>query len=588
MSKGTIPRSFIDDMISRTDLVALIGSRIKLKKAGVNHTACCPFHFEKTPSFSVSGKKQFYHCFGCGKSGNVITFLMEYDKLEFVETIEELAAMHGLDVPYERRFNQHNNEVSYASKRTLFELTDQIVKHYQKYGKQEIAQQYFQNRALSNEIIEKFELGFAPDSFDDLLKHFSKNKEQTEQLVQAGMLSQSENGRYYDRFRGRIIFPIRDRRGRCVGFGGRILDNDKSKAKYLNSPESAIYHKGSELYGLYQALKVNENPDSLLVVEGYMDAVAMVQFGIENVVASLGTATTAEQLNLMYRATDTVICCYDGDNAGRGAAKKALENALTLLEDGRVLKFMFLPEGEDPDSFIRKFGVEAFHQAVLNAMDFESFFFQYLGEDLDLSTLEGRSKLAAITLPLIEKIKGETFKLHLRKILGQKIGVFDENELNSLAQKYRSFEKHTQQPKPTTSKKMTVTPVRVLIALLLQNPELVQKVPDISPLTNLKMQGLDFFIDLVKNIKNLKTPTLGSILAMYQETKFVEHLKTLGTWDLGISDDVIEDYFTEALEKLYKQVLEARLDVLINKARTSSLTQEEEDEMSFILGNRVK
>ncbi|MEN2828982.1 DNA primase [Mannheimia haemolytica] len=427
--KGTIPRSFIDDLIARTDIVEVINSRVKLKKAGRDYQACCPFHHEKTPSFSVSQSKQFYHCFGCGVHGNVITFLMDYDKLEFPEAIEELAAMHGLEVPRENVIQRDGKpQANFKTKRNLYELMEAVAKFYQQNLSHQIEpQSYLQQRGLSEEIIERFEIGFAPNAFDAALRTFGQSQEDIQKLLDTGVLTKNDSGRIYDKFRNRVMLPIRDKRGRVIAFGGRVLPNDEQGAKYMNSPETVIYHKGSELYGLYQALKVNETPDYLFVVEGYMDVVALAQFGVDNAVASLGTATTGEQIQQMFRCTEQIVCCYDGDRAGRDAAWRALENALPYLQDGRQLKFIFLPDGEDPDTFVRSQGKEGFEQYVAqNAKPLSDFLFDSLLADVDLSSKEGKSKLAALAVPLINRIPGEMLRVYLRNILGQKLGILDQ------------------------------------------------------------------------------------------------------------------------------------------------------------------
>lgn len=370
---GLIPRSFIDDILARTDIVELIHSRVKLKKAGRDYQACCPFHHEKTPSFTVSPKKQFYHCFGCHAHGNAISFLMEYDKLEFIDAVEELAAMHGLEIPYEKSPHFAGNSVK--NKRTLYELMREIAQFYQQQLLKHIPpQHYLQQRGLSPEIIQRFQIGFVPNTSNAVLRKFGANVELQQNLFDAGMLSRNELGDVYDRFRHRIMFPIRDRRGRYIAFGGRVLGDEKPK--YLNSPECTIYHKGNELYGLFEALQVNDSPEMLLVVEGYMDVVALAQFGVDYAVASLGTATTPEQIQVAFRATEQLVCCYDADRAGRDAAWRALENALPFLEDGRQLKFIFLPDGEDPDTFIRQYGKAAFEDYLKNAQSLSDFYLQ--------------------------------------------------------------------------------------------------------------------------------------------------------------------------------------------------------------------
>ncbi|HBO38100.1 MAG TPA: DNA primase, partial [Pasteurellaceae bacterium] len=418
-----IPRTFINDILAKADIVDVVNSRVKLKKAGSNnYQACCPFHHEKTPSFTVSKNKQFYHCFGCGAHGNAIGFLMEYDKLEFPEAVEELANSLGLEVPREQTFGKHEKpQASFQTKRDLYQLMQEIAALYQQQLPNNIpAQAYLQHRGLSAEVIERFGIGFVPDGFDLVLKKLGRTQEEQEKLFDLGMLSRNERGNVYDRFRNRIMFPIRDRRGRTIAFGGRVLGDEKPK--YLNSPETVTYHKGNELYGLFEAIQVNDSPDMLLVVEGYMDVVALAQFGVNYVVASLGTATTPEQIQQVFRVTEQVVCCYDGDRAGREAAWRALENALPYLEDGRQLKFIFLPDGEDPDSFIRQHGKEGFENYIRDALPLSDFLFSNLLAQVDLSSREGKSKLAALAVPLIRRIPGEMLRLYLRNILAQKLG----------------------------------------------------------------------------------------------------------------------------------------------------------------------
>ncbi|MDP8098603.1 DNA primase [Pasteurella atlantica] len=578
--KGLIPRSFIDDLIARTDIVQLIDSRVKLKKAGRNYQACCPFHHEKTPSFSVSPAKQFYHCFGCGVSGNVISFLMEYDKLEFVEAIEELAQLYGLDVPRENTSLNSTPTTSYKTKRNLYELMEEIAKFYQDLtASNPHSLVYLKERGLSNEIIKRFELGFALNSMDSVLQRFGKNRDEIEKLLDAGMLSKNDQGRVYDRFRNRIMFPIRDRRGRIIAFGGRVLGDEKPK--YLNSPESAIYHKGNELYGLYQALQLNDKPEFLIVVEGYMDVVALAQFGVNNVVASLGTATTGEQLQQMFRHTEQVICCYDGDRAGRDAAWRALENALPYLEDGRQLKFIFLPDGEDPDSFVRQQGKEGFEKNLTKAQSLSDFLFSSLLAKVDLSTKEGKSKLAALTLPLLKQIPGEMFRVYLRNILGQKLGILDSAQLESMLPQ-------TQQT--TTQKnsqsKVEQTPMRLLVALLLQNSHLVQLVPNVQPLKELNIAGLELFEELVELCKTHQGISLGGILEYYRDKKSFKTLEILANWNHLVAPENVESAFLETLDFFYKKLVEKQIEELIAKDRTIGLNTIEKKELALLISQQ--
>ncbi|NAX39732.1 DNA primase, partial [Vibrio sp. V26_P1S5P106] len=397
---GQIPRSFIDDLLARLDIVDIIDARVKLKKKGKNYSACCPFHNEKTPSFSVSQEKQFYHCFGCGVHGNAIDFLMEYERLEFPEAIEELASSLGLEVPREERpggpFNKQAPRTNSEEKRTLYDLMGSIAQFYRQQLKAPTSRQaieYLKNRGLSGEIVQKFGIGYVADEWDLIRKNFGQSRQNQEMLVTGGMLIENDKGNRYDRFRGRIMFPIRDRRGRVIGFGGRVIGD--GTPKYLNSPETPIFHKGKELYGLYEVLEAYREPEQILVVEGYMDVVALAQYGVDYSVASLGTSTTGDHLQLLFRQTNTVVCCYDGDRAGREAAWRALENALGYLKTGNILKFLFLPDGEDPDSYIRTQGKERFEQAIKEAKPLSSYLFDNLIDsyNINLGTVEGKSTL---------------------------------------------------------------------------------------------------------------------------------------------------------------------------------------------------
>ncbi|EXI61319.1 DNA primase [Mannheimia granulomatis] len=579
--KGMIPRSFIDDLIARTDIVEVINSRVKLKKAGRDYQACCPFHHEKTPSFSVSQSKQFYHCFGCGAHGNVISFLMDYDKLEFPEAIEELAAMHGLEVPRENVINQDSKpQANYKTKRNLYELMEAVAKFYQQnLTHQNAAQGYLQERGLSQEVISRFEIGFAPNAFDAALRAFGQSQEDVQKLLDTGVLTKNDSGRIYDKFRNRVMFPIRDKRGRVIAFGGRVLPGDEQGAKYMNSPETVIYHKGSELYGLYQALQINENPDYLFVVEGYMDVVALAQFGVNNVVASLGTATTGDQIQQLFRHTEQIVCCYDGDRAGRDAAWRALENALPYLHDGRQLKFIFLPDGEDPDTFVRSQGKVGFEQYLAeNAKSLSDFLFDSLLVDVDLSSKEGKSKLAALAIPLINRIPGEMLRVYLRNILGQKLGIFDISQLESMLPNKKADENQMYQ-----AVKIKRTPMRLLIALLLQNPYLVKFVPEISSLKALKDPGFELLTDLVLTCQQNAGISMGGLLEHYRDHPQYRIVETLANWEHLVLPENIETTFIETLDFLYANLVELRKEELIAKDRTVGLTDDEKQEYAILM-----
>jgi len=402
---GRIPRQFIDDLLVRVDIVDLIDSRVPLKKSGSNFTARCPFHTEKTPSFSVNRGRQIYHCFGCGASGNAIGFLMEFNHLGFVEAVEDLAAFAGVDVPRELI----DGESGRPDKKTvshIYEVLAGVAGFYaeQLRGNAEgrMAVDYLKARGVSGEVARDFSLGYAPNKWDALLARFDQAD-----LIEAGMLVVRDDGKVYDRFRGRLMFPIRDKRKRVVGFGGRVLDD--ALPKYLNSPETAVFSKSKELYGLCELLEKNSKPGRILVVEGYMDVIALAQFGISNAVAALGTATSKAQIDLLFRFTSELVFCFDGDNAGRQAAWKAADAALPCLRDGRQIKIMLLPQGQDPDSLLRAENLSAFMERIANAQVLSDYFFENIVGQLELTTVEGRSQLLATATPLLEKVPAGFF-----------------------------------------------------------------------------------------------------------------------------------------------------------------------------------
>ncbi|NPE60803.1 DNA primase [Dickeya dadantii] len=571
---GRIPRVFINDLLARTDIVDLIDARVKLKKQGKNYHACCPFHHEKTPSFTVNGDKQFYHCFGCGAHGNAIDFLMNYDRLEFVESIEELAAMHGLEVPYEAGTGP--TQLERHQRQSLYELMEQLSAFYQHTLNQPAgtpAREYLSRRGLSDEVIRQFAIGCTPPGWDNALKRFGRSSENRTTLTDAGMLVTNDNGRTYDRFRDRVMFPIRDKRGRVIAFGGRVMGD--GMPKYLNSPETEIFHKGRQLYGLYEAQQKNPELKRLLVVEGYMDVVALAQFGIDYAVASLGTSTTADHIQLLFRATDQVVCCYDGDRAGRDAAWRALETALPYLDDGRQLRFMFLPDGEDPDTLVRQEGKAAFEQRIEQAMPLSAFLLDSLLQQVDMSTPDGRAKLSTLALPLIGQVPGETLRLYLRQQLGNKLGLLDDSQLDRLLPKAAEQTSSYQPPR------LKVTTMRILIGLLVQNPRLSAEVPELAlnGVEENKVAGLELFLDLVKTCNESPGMNMGLLLEKYRESKYRKQLETLASWDHMIEEEELEEKFRVSLAELYDQLLQLRMDTLIARERTHGLSTNERKEL---------
>ena len=428
-----IPDNFIQDLLARTDLVELIDARVPLKKTGRNYSACCPFHQEKTPSFTVAPDKQFYYCFGCGASGNAVGFLMEYEHMNFPEAVKQLASRAGMEVP-ESRPETAADKQRKDRLQSLYDLLSRAERFYSQQLRQAPEKQkavsYLKNRGLSGEIAKKFAIGFAPPGYDNLINGLSLTESALEQALTAGLLVRREDtGRVYDKFRDRIIFPIRDSRGRTIGFGGRVLGD--GKPKYLNSPETPVFHKGQELYGLWEWRQSRDRSDRLYVVEGYMDVIALTQHGVPNVVATLGTATTEDHARKLFRQVNEVILCFDGDKAGVRAAWRALESLLPALDDGKQVRFLFLPDGEDPDTLVRAQGPEALRALTDQADTLSTYLFRHLSEGLDLNTVDGRARLARLALPYLDKPAGPVYRALLTEELAR-LTRLDKESLSQL------------------------------------------------------------------------------------------------------------------------------------------------------------
>lgn len=578
---GHIPRSFIDDLLARLDIVDIVDARVKLKKKGKNYGACCPFHNEKTPSFSVSQEKQFYHCFGCGVHGNAIDFMMEYERLDFVEAIEELASFLGLDVPREQRqggdFNTNQPQVNSEQKRNLYDLMGSIAQFYRDQLKQpssKVAIEYLKQRGLSGQIVQKFGIGYVADEWDLVRKNFGQTPQTQEMLVSGGMLIENDKGNRYDRFRGRVMFPIHDRRGRVIGFGGRVIGD--GTPKYLNSPETPIFHKGKELYGLYEVMQAHREPKKILVVEGYMDVVALAQYGVDYSVASLGTSTTGDHIQLLFRQTNTVVCCYDGDRAGKEAAWRALENALQYLKTGNTLKFLFLPDGEDPDSYVRQHGKEAFEQQIEQATPLSNYLFDNLIEihQLNLGSNEGKSALRAHASALIEKIPDPYFQELLEKLLDERTG-FD----NRLRQSRNKHGVTRSQP----HKEIKRTPMRQVVTLLIQNPSYAEMVPDLSSVRELSVPGLSLFVEVLEYCHQHPNITTGQLLEYWRNSRHEALMSRLAGWEIPLDDDNEQDIFLDSLDKILAQCVEKQIENLQAKERSVGLSTEERRELLALM-----
>ncbi|MEW5756725.1 MAG: DNA primase [Pseudomonadota bacterium] len=585
---GRIPQHFIDELLARVDLVDVINARVQLRKAGKEYTACCPFHNEKTPSFTVSPQKQFYHCFGCGAHGTALSFLIEYENLGFVEAVEELAGLAGLELPREAKTpGEHDGT------RELYEVLEQATSYFRTQLRQhpqaERAVEYLKKRGLSGEIAKEFELGYAPPGWDGIMQALGEGGRGYRRLVDAGLLIKKDDGGFYDRFRDRVMFPIRDARGRVIGFGGRVLGDETPK--YLNSPETRLFHKGRELYGLYQARKAVRDLKRLLVVEGYMDVVALAQFGVRNAVATLGTATTAEHLERLFRVVEEVVCCFDGDRAGRAAAHRALEQALPLMSDGRQLRFIFLPEGEDPDSLIRKEGAQAFERRTETGSTFSEFFYEALVQQVDMDSMDGRARLVELARPGLQKMP----KGALRHLMVGRLAELAKIETGRLeATLGPDFVTRTARPKPTPQETQTrggrpagqLSLVRKALALLLARPALADEIKTVDSLTELNLPGIPLLcqvLELVQGNPNIKP---AAIVEHWRGRDEWRHLCKLMLTPLDIPEDGLRDEFLGVLARLEAQLGEQRLEALLEKSRQQTLSPEEKEEMGRLLKAR--
>lgn len=571
---GLIPQNFIDDLISRSDIVEVINSRVPLKRKGKEYSACCPFHNEKTPSFTVSENKQFYYCFGCHAKGNVIGFLMDYEHLSYVDAIESLAADQHLDVPHE--------DSSFASKekqdkQPFYDILKQASELYQSQLKtSERAIDYLKQRGLSGEVTRQFKIGYAPDGWDFLVSRLGKSKDHLQALAKTGLIVINDNNKTYDRFRDRIIFPITDQRGRIIGFGGRILD--QGEPKYLNSPENTVFHKGSELYGLYETKQALRKIDRIIVVEGYMDVVALAQHGINYAVASLGTATTTEQIQKTFRTTHVVVFCYDGDNAGKKAAWRALENTLAVIRDGMVAKFLFLPEKEDPDTMVRKEGKQAFEQRITNATTLSEFLFEHLKAESDLSNKEGKAQLANNANKLIQKMHNSLFKDLLIEELSSLVGLSQQHLESKISTSEQANKPSPQTIKPVRGQQVQNNKTRIAIALLLQNPALASqhKVPD--AFINAFTKGLPLLHELQKTIETNMEISSAALLERFrgsEHEKALNLLSMLQTPETENADNISEVY-KSLIQRLHDEDREEYFNHKINN--NEPLTAEEQKE----------
>ncbi|HXP64661.1 MAG TPA: DNA primase [Steroidobacteraceae bacterium] len=581
---GRIPDSFLDELVSRSDIVDVISARVPLKKAGREYKACCPFHNEKSPSFSVSAEKQFYHCFGCGAHGTVIGFLMQYEKMEFLDAVADLAQRAGLELPREAQAQKDPGSAD------LHELMLRAARFFeQNLADNPRAQTYVQRRGIDANISARFSLGYAPDAWDSLLRRFGAQEEEKRRLLQVGLVlerSGERTGGYYDRFRDRLMFPIRDSRGRVIGFGGRVID--QGEPKYMNSPETPLFHKGRELYGLYEARQARADFKRLVVVEGYMDVVRLHQAGITYAVATLGTATTQEHLNKIFRQTHEVVFCFDGDRAGRQAAWRALENALPLAQDGRELKFMFLPDGHDPDTLVAAEGADAFENRMKEALPLSEYLVQQLIADVDLDHVDGRAKLKALAGPLFARMPEGIY----REMLADRLAARVSMPANKLKEFFSSGEPKRSANAPELGirrrGRMSVGRGNLLtqaITLVLHHPAAAGSIADPDLLSSIDKPGVSVLKELLEQAATASSPSTAMLLERWRERPEHERLTELAMQDPLVADSgAAAKELKMAVEKLLQEYGPGRrMDELLKKAEELGLNYDEKAELSSLL-----
>ena len=584
---GRIPQSFIDDLIGRTDIVELVGARVPLKKSGREFKACCPFHDEKSPSFWVSPDKQFYHCFGCGAHGTSLGFLMNYDRLSFPEAVEELAARAGIEVPREARADEARGRSD-----DLTELMGRVARHYaETLRKTPRAHDYAMRRGLDAEILARFMVGYAADSWNDVLQKFGNGTEKRDALLACGLVIEGE--RTYDRFRDRLMFPIRDARGRCIAFGGRIID--QGEPKYLNSPETTLFHKGRELYGLYEARQSRAPLKRLMVVEGYMDVVRLHQAGIHYAVATLGTATTPEHLKRAFRLVGEVVFAFDGDRAGRAAAWRALQNALPEVREGRQLRFLFLPDGEDPDTLVGKEGKEAFEARLDAALPLSEYLVRELASQTDLGNADGRARFAAAARPLVAKVPEGVYRELLVERLAESIKL-PATRLRELwaGDAGADSQRASANDRPVTGRAARSAGrgglMRQAVLTIVHHPKAASELAAESRalLEKIDEPGAEILRELVADLTARPCANTGALLERWRDRPEQERLARLAATESLIRDDIAaRQELQTCIARMIDEARRRRLNALLERERDGGLGPTEREELQRLLVGRT-
>ncbi|MEO1929199.1 MAG: DNA primase [Gammaproteobacteria bacterium] len=565
-----IPQDFIDDLIERADVSEVIGKRVEIKKAGKEYKACCPFHNEKTPSFTVSPEKGFYHCFGCGAHGTALGFLMDYERLTFVEAIEELAKMVGIPVPItkeDRVVNKENND--------LKSLLSRVSKHYEKNLKEStIAIEYFKSRGIDGETARHYALGFAKKSYDDILKNFGKTDKDRKQLLACGLLTEKDDGGYFDKFRNRVMFPIRNNRGEVVGFGGRVIADEEPK--YLNSPGTVLFKKGELLYGLFESKKSIAERNSAIIVEGYTDVIGLYQFGVGNSLATLGTATTDNHINKIFRISDQIIFCFDGDDAGRKAAEKAMKLCLPLVRKNKEAYFLIL-EDEDPDEFIRKHGHKQFEARLATAQSTDEFLINICNKTSDITSVKGKANAIENAMALVNTIQDGIYKDLMVEKIASEYNLTLEKLVNYVpSQKITKKASRTdaQRNKPAYLKNRPSL-INQAIRILLHKPELGKIIDLNNQFKHLDQKGVNVLREIIQLIHAKDSIKLATIIEHFQDQKLQRYLSQLAMDEGLINKNEMLSEFNDITQRLNIQDLRKELTILIERAKNKSLNDQD-------------
>lgn len=564
---GSIPRPFIDDLLNRVDIVEIIDARVPLKKKGREYWACCPFHNEKSPSFSVSQNKQFYHCFGCQQHGNAIGFLMDYDHMEFVEAIETLAQHIGVEVPYESgRFNKAAATKNTPHSEKLMQTLQQCSDYFQQQLRTTpSAIEYLKQRGISGQTSKDYAIGYAPEGWNNL-------SGDRRLLIESGMMIENDSAKTYDRFRHRLMFPIRDRRGRTIAFGGRII-NPEDNPKYLNSPESPVFHKGEEIYGLFELKQANSRIEQIFVTEGYMDVVALAEHGVTTAVATLGTAINSGQIEKLFRLSKNLVFCFDADQAGRKAAWRALENSLSAIKEGRIARFLFLPEGHDPDTYIQQFGRETFIQQAAQASTLSRFLFDELLSQGEVASAEGRAQFLDKLRPYFNQIPLQSLKDQILREVEKRLSVeLDERLLQVIGG-------HAESPhQKTLIPEQHWTPTRLAINLLLQRPALAAHAGNLDDLAEADIPGVELLLQLLDHIHEEPLISPQNLLSRFSGHPNESHLYQIAAMTPAMQNetDEIQPMFEDAINRLRPRYARRRFEKLQQKLMSGQKLDENE------------